>query len=52
MDPNAATIVDCTRIHAPLACQDAAVELRLADFQDVSVAGLADLYIAACGGKQ
>jgi hypothetical protein len=52
MNPHVSTIVDCTRVRNALSCQDAALELRMADFREVAVAGLKGKYTSPCGGQQ
>jgi len=50
MNPDQGTIIDCTRVHDTLSCQDAALELTMANFRDVAVAGLDGRHTSPCGG--
>jgi hypothetical protein len=50
MNPDASTIIDCTRVHYA-SCQDVALELAMSDFREVAVAGINNQYISPCGGR-
>ena len=52
MNPNLETVIDCTKVRDTLSCQDAALELIMADFRGVAVAGSDSGYSSPCGGRQ
>ena len=46
------TIIDCTQVGDTLSRQDAALQLTMADFREVAVAGMSSRYISPRRGRQ